>query len=37
MEKPEMNPHTYVHLIFDKEAKIITVEKRKSLPQMVVV
>ena len=24
---PEMNPHTYGHLIFDKEAKTIQVKK----------
>jgi hypothetical protein len=28
IEDPEMNPHTYGHLIFDKEAKTIKWKKR---------
>ena len=27
-EDPEMNPHTYGHLIFDKESKTIQWEKK---------
>ena len=27
----DINPHTYEHLIFDKEAKIITLEKKESI------
>ena len=27
IEDPEMNPHTYVHLIFDKGAKTISEKK----------
>jgi uncharacterized protein (DUF736 family) len=30
IEDPEMNPHTYGHLIFDKEAKTIQWKKRAS-------
>ena len=30
-EHPEINSHTYGHLIFDKEAKKHTMEKRKHL------
>ena len=33
IEEPDINPHTYGHLIFDKEAR--TIEKRKYLQQMV--
>jgi hypothetical protein len=29
IEDPEMNPHTYGHLIFDKGAKTIQWEKRQ--------
>jgi hypothetical protein len=28
---PEIEPHTYRHLIFDKEVKKCTMEKRKHL------
>ena len=28
VEDPDINPHTYEHLVFDKEAK--TVEKKKA-------
>jgi hypothetical protein len=28
IEDPEMNPHTYVHLIFDKGAKTIQCKKK---------
>jgi hypothetical protein len=31
IEDPEMNPHTYVHLIFDKEAKSIQWKKDRFL------
>ena len=34
-EDPEMNPHTYGHLIFDKGAKTIQWEKRQHFQQMV--
>jgi hypothetical protein len=33
IEHPEMNPHTYSHLIFDKEAK--TMLKRQHFQQKV--
>ena len=35
IEDPEMNPHTYGHLIFDKEAKTIQWKKRQHFQQMV--
>jgi len=35
IEDPEMNPHTYGHLIFDKEAK--TIQWNKNFQQMVLV
>ena len=34
-EDPEMNPHTYGHLIFDKGAKTIQWKKRQHFQQMV--
>ena len=37
IEDPEMNPHTYGHLIFDKGAKTIQWEKRQHFQQMVLV
>jgi hypothetical protein len=37
MEDPEVNPHTYGHLIFDKEAKIIQWKNRQHFQQMVLV
>jgi hypothetical protein len=36
-EDPEINPHTYGHLIFDKEAKAIQSKKRQYFQQMVLV
>ena len=36
-EDPEMNPHTYDHLIFAKGAKTIQWEKRQHFQQMVLV
>ena len=35
IEDPEMNPHTYGHLIFDKGAKTIQRKKRQHFKQMV--
>jgi hypothetical protein len=35
MENPEMYPHTYGHLIFDKGAKTIQWKKRQHFQQMV--
>jgi hypothetical protein len=35
MENPEMNPHTYGHLIFVKRSKIIQWKKRQHFQQMV--
>jgi hypothetical protein len=35
IEDPEMNLHTYGHLIFDKGAKTIQWEKRQHFQQMV--
>jgi hypothetical protein len=37
IENPELKPHTYSHLIFDKEAKHIPWKKRKHPQQMVLV
>jgi hypothetical protein len=37
IEDPEMNPHTYGHLIFDKGAKIIQWKKRQHFHQMVLI
>jgi hypothetical protein len=37
IEDPEMNPHTYGHLIFDKGAKTIQWKKRQHFQQMVLV
>jgi hypothetical protein len=37
MEDPEMNPHTYGHLIFYKEAKTIQWKKGQHSQQMVLV
>jgi hypothetical protein len=35
IEDPEMKPHTYGHLTFDKGAKIIQWKKRQHFQQMV--
>jgi hypothetical protein len=35
IEDPEMNPHTYGHLIFDKRPKTIQWKKRQHFQQMV--
>jgi hypothetical protein len=35
IKDPEWNPHTYGHLIFVKEAKIIQWKKRQHIQQMV--
>jgi hypothetical protein len=35
IDDPEMNPHTYGHLIFDKRAKTIQWKKRQHFQQMV--
>ena len=35
VEDPEMNPHTYGHLIFDKEAKTFQWKKDSIFQQMV--
>jgi uncharacterized protein (DUF736 family) len=37
IEDPEMNPHIYAYLIFDKGAKTIQWEKRQHFQQMVLV
>jgi hypothetical protein len=37
IEDPEMNPHTYGYLIFDKGAKIIQWKKRQHFQPMVVI
>jgi hypothetical protein len=37
MEDPEMNPHTFGHLIFDKGAKTIQWKKRQHFQQMLLV
>jgi hypothetical protein len=37
IEDPEMNPHSYGHLIFDKEAKTIQWKKRQHFQKMVLV
>jgi hypothetical protein len=34
IEDPEMNPHTYSHLIFDNGAKTIQWKKRQHFQQM---
>jgi hypothetical protein len=35
IEDPEINPHTYGHLIFDMRAKTIQWKKRQHLQQLV--
>jgi hypothetical protein len=35
IENPEINPHTYSKLIFDKRTKKITMEQRHSFQKMV--
>jgi hypothetical protein len=35
IEDPEMNPHTYGHLIFDKGAKTIQWKKKTAFQQLV--
>ena len=35
IESLEINSYTYIHLIFDKEGKKYTMEKRQSLQQVV--
>jgi hypothetical protein len=37
IEGPEMNPHTYGHLMFDKVAKTIQWGKRQHFQQLVLV
>jgi hypothetical protein len=37
IEDPDINPHTYGHLIFDIEAKTIQWKKRQHFPQIVLV
>jgi hypothetical protein len=37
IEDPDMNPHSYAHLIFDKGTKNIRWKKRQPLQQMVLV
>jgi hypothetical protein len=34
IEDPDMNPHNYTHLIFDKGAKKYTMENRQPLQQL---
>jgi hypothetical protein len=37
MEDPDMNPRTYGHLLFDKEAKTAQWKNKKHLQQMMLV